>query len=151
MNVKNPFGLRNGELILIEDLPKEQNGLRCNCVCPACYKPFEARMGDVRRHHFAHSGEGCDEVNAYLAGLYMLLSEYLASGRSLSLPPVIIGFELSPYYKITANNVHEHTYLQSRSIDKDHEIEVYSSMPIAFDEAEIQKNANGKHAECWCR
>lgn len=151
MNVKNPFGLRNGELILIEDLPKEQNGLRCNCVCPACHEPFEARMGDVRRHHFAHSGEGCDEVNAYLAGLYMLLSEYLASGRPLRLPPVIIGFELSAHYKITANNVHEYTRLQSKSIDKDHEIEVYPSKSILFDEAVIQKNSNGKHLAILCR
>lgn len=77
MNVKNPFGLRNGKLILIEDLSKEQNGLHCNCICPACHEPFEAKMGDVCRHHFVHNSEGCNEVNAYLAGLYMLLKEKL--------------------------------------------------------------------------
>lgn len=151
MNVKNPFGLRNGELILIKDLPKEQNGLRCNCVCPACHEQFEARIGGVRRRHFAHSSKGCDEVNAYLAGLYMLLSEYLASGRPLRLPPVIIGFELSVHYKITANNVYNHTRLQSKSINKEREIEVYSSSSIIFDEAEIQKNSNGKYLAILCR
>lgn len=150
MGVKNPFGLRDGNLILIEDLSKAENGLRCNCVCPACHEPFEARMGDIRRHHFAHSGEGCDEVNAYLAGLYMLLADYLSSGRPLRLPPVIIGFDLSAHYKITANNVGEHTWLQSESVDKNHEIEVYPSKSILFDEAMIQKNANGKHLAILC-
>jgi len=150
MNVKNPFGLRNGELILIEDLSKEQNGLRCGCVCPACHEPFEARMGDVRRHHFAHSGEGCDEVNAYLAGLYMLLSEYLTSGKPLCLPPVIIGFRFSAHYIINENNVREHTWLQSESIDEEHEIEVYPSMSIRFDDAVIQKNGNGTHLAILC-
>lgn len=121
-------------------------------VCESCrsHEPFEARMGDIRRHHFAHSGEGCDEVNAYLAGLYMLLSEYLTSGKPFCLPPVIIGFELSAHYKITENNVHEHTWLQSKSIDTNHEIEVYPSMEIHFDDAVIQKNGNGTHLAILC-
>lgn len=150
MGVKNPFGLRDGNLILIEDLSKAEKGLRCNCMCPACHEPFEARMGDIRRHHFAHSGEGCDEVNAYLAGLYMLLAEYLSSGRPLRLPPVIIGFYLSAHYKITANNVGEHIWLQSKFVDKDREIEVYPSKSILFDEAVIQKNSSGKHLAILC-
>lgn len=151
MGVKNPFGLRDGNLILIEDLSKAEKGLRCNCMCPACHEPFEARMGDIRRHHFAHSGEGCDEVNAYLAGLYMLLAEYLSSGRPLRLPPVIIGFDLSAHYKITANNVGEHIWLQSKFVDKDHEIEVYPSKSILFDEAVIHKNSSGKHLAILCK
>lgn len=151
MGVKNPFGLRDGNLILIEDLSKAEKGLRCNCMCPACHEPFEARMGDIRRHHFAHSGEGCDEVNAYFAGLYMLLAEYLSSGRPLRLPPVIIGFDLSAHYKITANNVGEHTWLQSKFVDNNREIEVYPSKFILFDEAVIQKNSNGKHLAILCK
>lgn len=108
MGVKNPFGLRDVNLILIEDLSKAENGLRCNCMCPACHEPFEARMGDIRRHHFAHSGEGCNEVNAYLAGLYMLLAEYLSSGRPLRLPPVIIGFDLFDEAVIQKNSNGKH-------------------------------------------
>ena len=57
MELRNPFGLRDGQVIMIEDVPNGQNGLRCNCICPACKEPFEARMGEVRRHHFAHSGQ----------------------------------------------------------------------------------------------
>lgn len=68
--VKNPFGLRNGKHITVNDLREDERGLACNCVCPLCKDPFEARLGTVRIHHFAHSGEGCDEIASYLMGLY---------------------------------------------------------------------------------
>ena len=144
MELRNPFGLRNNQIILIEDIDKSENGLRCGCVCPACKEPFEARMGDIRRHHFAHSGQGCDEINAYLTGLYMLLNEYLSSGQPLYLPPVIVSFELSAYYYLTHDNISEHTDLISASQDKDHEICLYESKTIRFTSSTIVKNSSGR-------
>lgn len=32
--VKNPFGLRNGKHITVNDLREDERGLACNCVCP---------------------------------------------------------------------------------------------------------------------
>lgn len=144
MELRNPFGLRGNQIILIEDIPKSENGLRCDCVCPACKEPFEARMGDIRRHHFAHSGQGCDEINAYLTGLYMLLNEYLSSGQPLFLPPVIVSFELSAYYYLTNENITEHTNLISISHDKNHEIFLYNSKTIRFTSSTIVKNSSGR-------
>lgn len=105
MKLRNPFGLRDNKIILIEDIPKSEKGLQCNCVCPSCNEPFEARMGEIRRHHFAHSGQGCDEINAYMTGLYMLLNEFILDGNVLHLPPLIIGFRLSDYSYITEENI----------------------------------------------
>ena len=76
-DLKNPFGLRDSNIVMIEDISLDERGLKCNCVCPACKEPFEARLGEVRAHHFAHSGEGCDEEIAYLNGLYKLVQEYV--------------------------------------------------------------------------
>ena len=144
MELRNPFGLRDNQIVLIEDIPKSQNGLRCNCVCPACKEPFEARMGDVRRHHFAHSGQGCDEVNAYLTGLYMLLSEYLTSGMPLLLPPVIVSFSLSPHRYYTTADVADNARLISASRDKEHEIMLYDCTRLRFDTAQIVNDSNGR-------
>ena len=144
MELRNPFGLRNNQIVLIEDIPKSLNGLRCNCVCPACNEPFEARMGDVRRHHFAHSGQGCDEVNAYLTGLYMLLCEYLTSGFPLLLPPVIVAFTLSAHSYYTMVNVSDYIKLLSTSRDKEHEIMLYGNTKVCFDAAQIVNDSNGK-------
>ena len=77
--LKNPFGLRNGEIVMIEDILPEERGQKCNCVCPACGVAFEARLGNIRIHHFAHSGEGCSETIAFLSGMYALISEYIKS------------------------------------------------------------------------
>ena len=32
MELRNPFGLRDNQIILIEDIDKSENGLRCGCV-----------------------------------------------------------------------------------------------------------------------
>lgn len=140
MELRNPFGMRDNQIIMIEDLPKSQNGLRCNCVCPACKEPFEARMGDIRRHHFAHSGQGCDIVNAYMKGLYMILNEYLNSKNPMYLPPVIVDFDLSAYEYITESNVYDHVRLRSSSYDRDKEIQLFGSKKVVFDSAEIIEN-----------
>ena len=144
MELRNPFGLKDGHIVLIEDIPSDQNGLRCNCVCPACKEPFEARMGDIRRHHFAHSGQGCDEVNAYLTGLYMLLNEYLTSGHPLYLPPVIVGFDLSAHYYLSQSNIHDHVRLLSTSINCDYEVRLFDKTVVCFESAEIITSSNGR-------
>ena len=84
-DLKNPFGMRDGCIVMIEDIPISERGLKCNCVCPACKEPFEARLGDIRVHHFAHSGEGCDEEAAFLNGMYTIVQEYILS-ESVVLP-----------------------------------------------------------------
>lgn len=144
MEFRNPFGLRNNQIILIEDISKNQNGLKCNCICPSCKEPFEARMGNIRRHHFAHSGQGCDEVNAYLTGLYMLLNEYLSNQNPIHLPPVIVAFDLSADYYLSNYNIEEHIRLLSESFDKSHEILFYPASKIHFDSSRIIKNNNSR-------
>ena len=84
-DLKNPFAMRDGCIVMIEDIPISERGLKCNCVCPACKEPFEARLGDIRVHHFAHSGEGCDEEAAFLNGMYTIVQEFILS-ESVVLP-----------------------------------------------------------------
>lgn len=51
-NIKLPFGLINGQLKHIDDVA---NGRACDCVCPGCKQPLEARnAGKIKAHHFAH-------------------------------------------------------------------------------------------------
>ena len=80
-DLKNPFALRDDTVVMIEDVPSSERGLKCKCVCPACKGPFEARLGNIRVHHFAHNGEGCDEEIAYLNGLYLLVQEFILNNK----------------------------------------------------------------------
>lgn len=91
-DVKNPFALRDGRIITISDLNDDEHGLSCNSVCPFCHDRFEARLGEKRIHHFAHTGEGCDQISAYLTGLYSFIKEFLSSGEQFPIPELGISF-----------------------------------------------------------
>jgi len=82
--LRNPFAVRDDNIILIEDLSAAERGLKCQCKCPACDGDFIARMSDVKAHHFAHSKDACDEVLAYTIGLYMLIQQVLRGGSAVA-------------------------------------------------------------------
>ena len=92
--LRNPFGMRNGKMILIEDLPANERGLSCGCQCPACGGDFIARMGNIKVHHFAHSKEACDEIIAYTAGLYKLIHQILSDGTAFYVPSLVVSYQL---------------------------------------------------------
>jgi len=92
--LRNPFGMRNGKMILIEDLPANERGLSCGCQCPACGGDFIARMGNIKVHHFAHSKDACDEIIAYTAGLYKLIHQILSDGTAFYVPSLIVSYQL---------------------------------------------------------
>ncbi len=147
MEFRNPFGVRNGEIVMIDDIPKSKNGLKCKCVCPACGEPFEARMGDVRRHHFAHSGQGCDETNSYMKGLYMIVQDYLKKGSDLYLPAVIVRFPLSAYSYLDESTVKESVKLIPYSLGENNEEIVYKEMYLTnarIQDTEIISSKSGK-------
>lgn len=136
--LKNPFGIRGDDIVLIEDIKEEERGLNCLCSCPSCGNTFIAKMGKIKRHHFAHNGAGCDELKAFLTGMYMLLNKYLSDKGTIFLPPVILEFDLSEYDYITDYNIHDKTRLCSRSINRKNEVMVAKGVDKAFfDTSEI--------------
>ena len=144
--LKNPFGLRDGKIVMIEDISLDERGLKCNCVCPACKDPFEARLGDVRTHHFAHSGEGCDEEIAFLNGMYMLVQEFILA-NAIVLPKLRVYWKYyeSPY---TEQNFFErirfsdtdHAYGSGYSIKAMNSIDITSPKEVQFSSAETVLN-----------
>lgn len=84
--LKNPFALKNERIISINDLDESDRGLKCGCICPVCKGKFEAKMGDVREHHFAHTGTPCDRALQYLNSVYMLVEQCLREVKVFSFP-----------------------------------------------------------------
>lgn len=61
-----------GTLIHIDSVP---NGNECDCICPACKKPLQAKnAGQIRKHHFAHQS-GVDCPTAVETTLHLLAKE----------------------------------------------------------------------------
>ncbi len=106
--LRNPFALRNSEIITIEDLTENDRGVNCNCICPSCKAPFEARLGKKRAHHFAHTGAGCSEETAYIHGLFLLLKEYVESGNPICLPALSFFFSASTRITFDKTNLLDH-------------------------------------------
>ncbi len=90
MDLKNPFALFENRIITIYDLDESKRGLKCNCICPNCKAPFEAKMGDVRQWHFAHSGTPCDSVKLYVNACYLLIRQILLDNGKFQYPSLNI-------------------------------------------------------------
>lgn len=91
MNIKNPFGLRNNKIIHINDIPADSKGLKANCICPSCYKPFLAIMGNKQVHHFRHYEEDCGA--ALESALHLFSKKVIKKYKKLMLPPKSINME----------------------------------------------------------
>ena len=87
--IKIPYGLRKGKLVHISEI--NERGLACNCICPVCNTPLEARKGEIKKEHFAHSNKhNCK--GALETILHLVSKEIIASERSITLPAVDISF-----------------------------------------------------------
>lgn len=77
--LKNPFAIRksDGKVITISDVPPNQHGYACGCICPVCGQTLSAKIGEVQTHHFAHKGKDCNSTLAFMTALYKALSQSL--------------------------------------------------------------------------
>lgn len=83
-NVKNPFGVLNGETVLVDAVP---SGLACNCVCHECGEKLVAKKGDINIHHFAHiSYRSCER--AFQLGMIERAKKILQEAKRIELPEV---------------------------------------------------------------
>ena len=86
MELRNPFAMKNGKMITIYDLDESSRGLKCDCACPMCNGTFEAKMGEIRQWHFAHSGEPCDRTKQYVNSAFMLVMQLLLDEGRMAFP-----------------------------------------------------------------
>jgi len=100
-SLKLPYGLRNGKIIHISEIPEAQRGLKCGCVCPVCHEPLQARIGSKRVKHFAHNS---DCPTAVETALHMMAKDIVLNNRQILLPHVEFACDIirpSKYFKYT--------------------------------------------------
>lgn len=113
MDVRNPFGLRDGKFIAIADISEDERGRNCRCVCPNCNVNFIARIGKKRRPHFAHDGEPCDIAKAILTAMYKALQEAVTEIQSFSFPGCWISAFIDAVHEPSMDEVCRKTKLYS--------------------------------------
>ena len=89
-----PFGLKNGVMVQVSEV---KSGLACDCVCPVCKRPIQARKGSKRAHHFSHDPseetktcEGAFETSVHL------MAKQILSEDGFSITPELILKESKP-------------------------------------------------------
>ena len=135
--LRNPFAIRNENVILIEDLTANERGLNCLCQCPSCNGDFIARMGDVNIHHFAHSKDACDEVIAYTSGLYRLIHQILMSGIPFYVPALTVSYSVPYNGVLNESNIDTHIRYVCENDDSPNKIVISKGKYIAFENVEI--------------
>lgn len=82
MKIKLPFGLRDGKLLHVSEV---ESGLKCECYCPACNYPLEAKKGEINSHHFAHY-RTAECSKAVETALHIFAKNIIAHHKRIFLP-----------------------------------------------------------------
>ena len=94
VEIKLAYGIRNERIVHISEIRPQDNGEKCNCICPACNGTLLARMGKKNRPHFSHKVEGnCNIENAQQTGIHLLAKEIIRDNHSILLP----GYKIESY------------------------------------------------------
>ena len=71
--IKLPCGIdKDGNTVYIKDALR---GAACNCFCPGCKQPLEARKGNERAHHFAHKNNGINCEHGFQSALHYMAKD----------------------------------------------------------------------------
>ncbi|MDR1694247.1 MAG: hypothetical protein LBR70_03540 [Lactobacillaceae bacterium] len=137
-DVRNPFAIRDGKAVMIEDLDYEsERGLKCQCKCPNCKGDFMAKMGDVRIHHFSHTKDACDDVLSYISGLYAHIQQALETDTPFYVPALVVSYNL-PYNSIlNETNVGTHTKIIRENSNTTNKLTVSEGQHILFKNVEL--------------
>ncbi len=92
LDIQLEYGVKDGKIICITDIPIEKKGLQCECVCPGCGGRLVVRKGAKKKHHFAHYNEPCNLIVAQQTALHMLAKEIIEQEKEFMFP----GYTVSP-------------------------------------------------------
>jgi hypothetical protein len=95
MDLKLPYGLKQNELVTIDDV---DSGLKCDCICPSCKQRLIARKGEIKEHHFAHY-KVSDCEKAVETVTHKLSKEFIKVAKYFATPPVYYPWTRVPIIK----------------------------------------------------
>jgi len=84
-----PFARRLSDNLLVS--PEEvSRGRGCNCVCPSCERPVDARHGTEKVWHFAHA-KASNCANAYEKSVHELAKQLLRERKVVLVPQLVVA------------------------------------------------------------
>lgn len=110
--VDTQFGLkiRNNKIVHISEIPPEENGDECNCICPKCGDKLTARtLGKKNKPCFAHSNkEQCE--GSLETALHLFAKEVLKKHKKVKVPQLQIHYTIGKNYDEIAAGIYDEMY-----------------------------------------
>ena len=143
MHLKNPFGMRNGKIVMIRDITTAERGAKCNCICPLCQAHFIAKLGDIRQPHFAHDGKPCNFQVAVMTAVYQLMFEALQENPNFVYPAHYGEYTgVSLEHKASLQDIKRSCSFYTQKCGEDDEC-IIQSGTVQVNEVQIHKNGKG--------
>lgn len=125
-NIKLLFGIRDGKVVSINDITEYERGLKCQCYCPGCGEPLQARLGKVKQKHFAHNNANCNLASAQQSALHLLAKEILQQENKMTFPELSVRTsdvtECVNYEYVSGFKNPKYTHIESKTITFDNVI-----------------------------
>ena len=92
-NIKIPFGLKEGVLVHVSDVI---SGLKCGCICPACFGKLQANKGTKRIYYFSHDPlSNTDECrSAFETSIHLMAKQILEKNKNAIFPMLELSMSL---------------------------------------------------------
>ena len=147
--VKLQYGIRNGQVIHVNDLTKFESGIGCNCTCPRCGEILIAKLANQRRaKHFAHHPDAppCDIQVAQQTALHRMAKVIIAREKKVVLPPVTFNLTDTQEYKQLSPTL---KYLCEKDA-KEQVFEYKGATRVGFDSVKLEKRLSNIIPDLIC-
>ena len=136
-SIKLEYGLKDNKIISISDIDEADRGIACNCVCPSCGLPLQAKLGYGKRQpHFSHDNSNCNPDVARQTALHIMAKEIIETEKTMLFPVLAIPLKETLVYKKAPHMFKEFPY---NEIQKSINYHNQTSLLVCFDSVCLEK------------
>ncbi|WP_315069372.1 hypothetical protein [uncultured Clostridium sp.] len=100
------FGERENKIIHIDDITPNENGIKCNCICPSCGEKLVARtLGKKNKKCFAHLGNS-NCINSIETAMHKFTKEVIENEKKIKIPRLIYNKNFKEYEIVKEQLIH---------------------------------------------
>ena len=120
MNMLFLIAERNNKIIHIDEITPDENGLKCNCICPICKEQLKANtLGKIKRKHFSHNINS-DCINYLETAIHKLAKQIIEDSKRIVIPRLTYNYKtLVEEQNINFETVESEKYLSEHSFKPD--------------------------------
>lgn len=111
---------RDNRVVHIDEIAPEENGLKCNCICPVCKEKLKANtLGKYKRKHFSHN-KNSDCINHLETYIHKFAKQIIEEHKKIVIPELnYYNHTLVPAKSINFINVESEKYLSEYNFKPD--------------------------------